>query len=229
MINPWLSLPTSSPHVLSEDRLVIDNFNVALPVASPFRIATDGVIPEPFVGAVTTAPVVVLQLNPGHDDTNVASHADPEFRAALFGNLCHAEVDWPFYFFDPRFRDSHPGGRWWIKKTKELAKAIPLATLAQRLAVVEWFPYKSTKYKRGCRVNSQAYGFALVEAAITRGALIVVSRSIDLWEESVPALRTHPRKLTLSSRQNVSLTPNNLKMDGQKTQAAWDLLIEALR
>ena len=43
-------------------------------------------IPEPFVGAVKTAPVVVLQLNPGFGPKDAASHADPEFRTRLVQN-----------------------------------------------------------------------------------------------------------------------------------------------
>lgn len=223
-----MSLLPSSPFVLPEDRASIEAFNASLPPSSPFRIATEEVIPEPFVGKVTTAPVVVLQLNPGNDDMNAASHADPAFRAALLGNLRHAAAEWPFYFFDPRFRDSHPGGRWWIGKTRKLAEAVPLELLAHRLAVVEWFPYKSPKYRRGCRVRSQEYGFSLVASAVERGALIVVARSVALWEASVPALRRYRRKLTLSSTQNVVLTPNNLKSDGRKGPKAWDLLVRAL-
>jgi hypothetical protein len=103
-----------------------------------------------------------------------------------------------------------------------------LKQLAHRLAVVEWFPYKSAKFKLACRVQSQEYGFALVRAALARGALLVIARGMKLWEESVPAIRTYPRKLTLSSVQNVALTPNNLKLQGRKSKRAWALLVGAL-
>jgi hypothetical protein len=109
--NPWLGLPSKGPYVLPEDRPFVDAFNTALSPSSLFRIATNEVIPEPFVGAVATAPVLVLQLNPGYDETNPASHAEPDFREALLQNLRHSPREWPFYFFDPRFRDAHPGGR----------------------------------------------------------------------------------------------------------------------
>ena len=94
--------------------------------------------------------------------------------------------------------------------------------------MVEWFPYKSAKFKLACRVQSQEYGFALVRAALARGALLVIARGMKLWEESVPAIRTYPRKLTLSSVQNVALTPNNLKLQGRKSKRAWALLVGAL-
>jgi hypothetical protein len=172
--------------------------------------------------------VVVLQLNPGHDDTNSVSHADPAFRAALLGNLLRAPSEWPFYFLDPRFRESHPGGRWWTRKTRKLAEAIPLGHLVHRLAVVEWFPYKSVRYGPGCKVQSQEYGFSLVANAIARGALIVIARGVARWQNSVPALRGYSRLLTLSSTQNIALTPNNMKINGRKEPRAWELLIRAL-
>ncbi len=230
MINPWLALPSSPPYVLPDDRTCVEAFNAKLPSDSRCRIEIEAVIPEPFVGAVKTAPVVVLQLNPGFGPKDATSHADPEFRTALISNLRHVPSKWPFYFFDPRFRDAHPGGRWWIEKTSMLAEVIPLSTLAQRLAVVEWFPYKSTQHKSGsCRVLSQVYGFSLVASAMERGALVVIARSVALWERSVPALQNYPRKLTLSSRRNVVLTPNNMVLNGEKAPAAWELLVNALR
>ncbi len=228
MINPWLDLPVTSPHVLPSDRVAVEAFNAKLPRSSPYRIHVDGVIPEPYVGAVATAPVLVLQLNPGSDETNPASHADPDFHAALLANLRHELTEWPFYFFDPRFRESHPGGRWWVSKTRKLAEVIPIQRLAQRLAAVEWFPYKSPRFRGGCTVSSQEYGFFLVTSAIERGALIVVARSQARWEASVPALRGYRRKLTLSSVQNVALTPNNLKYQDIKPRKAWTLLVGAL-
>lgn len=230
LANPWHTLPATAPYVLPEDRPYIEVFNTKLPPMSPYRLHVETVLPEPFIGAVTSASVVVLQLNPGFDQaTDPTSHADLQFRAALRANLQHEPTPWPFYFFDPRFRETHPGGRWWKSKTKKLAERIPLESLAQHLAVIEWFPYKSTRYKLGCTVPSQAYGFALVAAAMHRGALIVISRSIGLWESAVPALKSYPRKLTLSSVQNVALTPNNLQYAGEKTARAWDLFMTALQ
>jgi len=143
----------------------------------------EDLIPEPFIDAVTTASVMVLQLNPGLDPVgDPIAHADLRFRKALFANLRHEASDWPFHFLDPRFRQSTPGGRWWTARTKKLAEAVGYERLAKQLAVVEWFPYKSTRFKPGCRVDSQQYGLFLVSSAIRRGALIVISRRAAWWE-----------------------------------------------
>jgi hypothetical protein len=226
MVNPWAHLTTAAPYVLAEDRERVDFFNSRLRPGSKYRLQVETVIPEPFVGAVLDAPAVVLQLNPGYDSDNPPWHARPDFRAALLANLQHEQTDWPFYFFDPRF-DKSPGGKWWIGHTRKVADRVPLEVLAKKLAAIEWFPYKSESFKRGCAVGSQAYSFALVSAAIERGAIIVVSRSVAQWEKSVPSLRTYPRKLTLSSVQNTALTPNNLLLNGAKSPAAWAMLLDA--
>lgn len=227
MENPWLALPETSPFVLPQDRAQIEAYNAKLPEASPRRILIDELLPEPFIGSVATAPVIVLQLNPGFDESNFDSHAATAFRAALDANRRHAQTEWPFYFFDPRFRE-HPGGEWWRGKTKELDDLVGFGRLTQNLAVVEWFPYRSRRFGGNCHVESQNYGFSLVESAIARGALIILSRSVRLWEKSVPALQGYERKLTLSSVQNVALSRNNLKYNGEKCDKAWDMLKEAL-
>jgi hypothetical protein len=100
--------------------------------------------------------------------------------------------------------------------------------VSNNVAVIEWFPYKSRKFRRGCRTSSQDYGFALVRLAIERKALIIVSRAVTLWEQSVPELCSYPHKLTLSSTQNVVITANNLKFKSVKTPQAWRMLIETL-
>lgn len=228
MENPWLSLPTRSPYVLQSDLASVEAFNARIPVGGLARFDVDDVVPEPYVGNVLTAPVIILQLNPGSCDEDIRAHANPHFRTALLNNLRHAPSPWPFYFLDPKSRDTHPGGRWWRGKLRQLTERLPVEQVAQRLAVVEWFPYKSARFKRGCRVASQEYGFWLVRRAIDRGALIVVSRAVRLWEKSVPELQSYARKLTLSSTQNVAVTPNNLKINGVKCPKAWDMVIDSL-
>ncbi len=169
-INPWLGLPLAAPYVLPCDQSAIETFNSKLPAGNHFRIEVETVIPEPFIGAITTASVVVLQLNPGFNPaTDPFSHADAQFRASLLANLRHEGSNWPFYFFDPRFMETHAGGVWWKGKIKQLVQVIPLELLAQRFAVVEWFPYKSSHFKEGCRVESQDYGFSRVRCHRARG------------------------------------------------------------
>jgi hypothetical protein len=229
--NPWAKLLRTAPYILPDDLEIIERFNRKLSArnsASEYVIETKRAIPEPFIGNVKAAPVVVLLLNPGFNAVHdPVSHADPVFQSALFENLDHSRRDWPFYFFDPRIGPMHSGSAWWHQKAKRLSEVVPLERLSQNMAVVEWFPYRSTKFKHGCAVPSQQYSFDLVQAAMKRDALIVVARNVRLWEESVPGLSEYAFRLTLSSVRNTSLTPGNLKLGGEKTPAAWDMLVES--
>jgi hypothetical protein len=107
------------------------------------------------------------------------------------------------------------------RRTRKLAQVIPIRRLAQRLAAVGWFPYKSPRFRGGCTVLSHECGFFLVTSAVERGALIVVAQSQARWDASVHALRGHTRKLTLSSVQNIALTPNNLLLRWLTGRVIW--------
>lgn len=226
--NPWLDLPESPPYVLPSDAGAVERFNAGLKAGQEaFKIQVDSVIPEPFVGDPRTASVVVLLLNAGYKSVDDAAHADPAFLAALHKNLRHEPTDFPFYFLDPEFKDT-PGGAWWRARLRWLIADTSLEQVAHRLACVEWFTYKSTSFKTGCRVPSQRYGHALVADTLARGALVVPLRARKVWEQSVPALARQRHDITTASQQSVYLSPGNLKLNGAKTPEAYDLLVNAL-
>ena len=156
-----------------------------------------------------------------------AAHADPAFVKALHTNLRHEPAEFPFYFLDPDFKDT-PGGAWWRARLRWFIGDTSLEQVARRLACVEWFTYKSTSVKAGCKVPSQQYSHALVADALDRGALVVPLRARKVWETSVPALARQPHDITTASQQSVHLSPRNLKLNGVKTPDAYDLLVNAL-
>ncbi len=226
--NPWRKLPIESPFVLRSDEPAIKKHNVKFKNRSPFKIQTTQVIPEPYVGNVATAKVLILLLNPGYDYRNRKSHSDPAFRAALLKNLRHEKTEWPFYFFNPDFCDKlHPGCDWWLRKTKKLRQHVCIEQLSQKLAVVEWFPYKSTQFKSGCKVPSQQYSFELVRQAMSRDAVLII-RSKTRWLKTIPELNTYKNALEFSS-QNAAITPNNLCVINDSQIDPWDLLLSAFK
>src|SRR5207248_910985 len=82
-LNPWLSVPSQPPYVLQCDRSPIAEYNAKCR-AEEYRLQTD-VLPEPFIGG-TEVSVVLLNLNPGFAEQNLAEHARPEFQALLRNN-----------------------------------------------------------------------------------------------------------------------------------------------
>ncbi|MCX5744880.1 MAG: hypothetical protein NT062_20520, partial [Proteobacteria bacterium] len=115
---------------------------------------------------------------------------------------------------DPRF-ETTPGGGWWRSKLRPILDAgVDREVLAENLLCVEWFPYHSKTFRRlRTPLASQAYGFALVDAAIRRDALIIDMRSSALWSASVPALASHRRRHALRNPRNVTVSRGNYPGD----------------
>ena len=167
------------------------------------------VLPEPFIGA-KTAPVVLLNLNPGFEDRDPVDHQRKEFQALLRNNYGHCDSEFPFYSLDPRFQN---GGRtWWEKKLKPVLNLCGRRQVSRSVLCIEFFPYHSRRFRNGSlRVPSQEYGFHLARLAVDRGASIVVMRGWRLWLNEIPELARHSPVFVLNSSQNVIVSPRNCK------------------
>lgn len=203
-MNPWIDLPTQPPYVLTDDQVAIGRFNQTAPAST--RIET-ALLPEPFVGRVD-APVVLLTLNPGVSAGDFTLHEQPEFRRCV--TQCHRQdaMAFPNYYLDPAV--SGPGARWLHRIARPLVSALGAQAVATGLSLMEFFPYHSERFAHArLRVTSQAYTFALVRAAMARGAAIFITRGWGLWYGAVPELRAHPRLFFTRSVQNIVISPNN--------------------
>jgi hypothetical protein len=205
--NPWQQVPIEPAYVLSCDSEIVRRYNEEHS-DERYRLQLN-VLPEPFIGA-KTAPVVLLNLNPGFDDGDPADHQDKEFQALLRGNYEHRDSEYPFYSLNPHFENG--GRRWWEKKLKPVLSRCGREQVARSVLCVEFFPYHSRRFGNGSfRVPSQQYGFQLVRLAIQRGAAIIVMRGRTLWVDQIPELETHSPMFVLSSPQNVVVSPRNCK------------------
>ncbi len=205
-INPWPAVPGRSPYVLSCDVRKIKEYNEKAHEEHKVQL---NVLPEPFFGT-TTAPVVLLALNPGFNNRDPKVHKDPRFQRLLRNNYSHGRSPFPFYFLNPNFESS--GREWWEKKLKFLLDhhEFTREKLAQSLLCVQYFPYHSRRFRK-LELPSQEYGFGLVRSAITRGAVIVVMRSKKLWKKKVQELEGYPRAFTLKNPRNIVVSPGNCK------------------
>jgi len=210
MTNPWMQLPKSAPFALPEEYETLVAFNG---IADDNHKLQLDVLPEPFIGN-PDAPVVLLSLNPGFDKSDHHHHAREDFSGAIWRNLRHDVSDYPFYFLDPRFKDTG-GAAWWLKKLRVLIEDTSLETVAQGLFCVEIFGYHSVNYRaipkkiRKDPLPHQQYGFHLVRQAIERGAAIVVMRQQKNWLGHVPELESYPIH-NLRSPLNPAVSPGNL-------------------
>jgi len=111
MRNVWLDLPSTTPYVLEIDREAIDSYNAKTAGATKINVES---IPEPFIGNPASATVILLNLNPGDSPHDPKAHADPDFRAAIIGNLRHEPQEYAFYSLNPKFEWT-PCGQWWTR------------------------------------------------------------------------------------------------------------------
>jgi hypothetical protein len=99
-------------------------------------------------------------------------------------NLRHEPQEYPFYPLNPKFSWT-PTGKWWHRRTRDLQLEAGLddATLAERLLVIEWFPYHSKKSALSTKpvCESQNYSFQLAKEMLEKKKLVVGMRSMKHW------------------------------------------------
>jgi hypothetical protein len=190
-VNPWIGLCSSNgSYILPEDSSQISEHNKLyghLPTA-----VIEGLIPEPFIGNADSAKVILLGLNPGHSDDDAKNHQKPEFREALCKNLCGDYQNYPFYPLNPEFITTTGAGRWWDKRTRELQEECGLKLVAERLMVIEWFPYHSKRFAPKLTCHSQRYSFKLAKDLLGKKPIILRMRARKHWTHAVPALAAVP-------------------------------------
>lgn len=215
MLNPWEHLSTNKPFALPSEYDILVEFNQI--ADNNHKLQLD-VLPEPFIGN-PDARIVLLSLNPGFDKSDHEHHARQDFSEVIWRNLRHEASEYPFYYLDPKFRDTG-GAVWWLKKLRVLIEDTSLEAVAQGLFCVELFGYHSINYRpipkriRQEPLPHQHYGSQLVRQAMERGAEIVIMRSKKIWLESVPELVNYPVH-TLRNPQNPTVSPGNLEGYGR--------------
>lgn len=169
--------------------------------------------PEPFFGP-HEAPVVVLLLNPGLGKDDARQHRREDFTRALRAHVQSERGAPHFHLLDP----SHgPGHRWWLRQVGPVLKASDCSVeqLAARLLCIEFFPYHSRSFGHAhLRLPSQRFGFALLQRALRRGALVLCMRGYRYWCGAVPELASYAGLLRPKNPRSASLSAGNLGAEG---------------
>jgi hypothetical protein len=218
MVNPWKGInDLRTSYVLDQDRARIQTDQLA--ERETIRVV-EGSIPEPFIGSPQTATVVLLGLNPGHSDDDQTHYQENKaFRDAIFKNLRHEAQDYPFYPLNPAFKHT-PVAKWWLKRTRALRElaGVDDRTVAQRLMVIEWFPYHSTNYNETRhKCESQSYSHGLARALRKCGRIVVGLRAKRLWDTRLDGVQY------LKNPQCSYVSPGNMDTN------LFDEVIGALR
>jgi hypothetical protein len=209
MLNPWLLLPSDAPYVLPADRSGVATIRERVASSGRTERLIDlNTLPEPFIGNPTSAKVLLLNLNPGASPDDKKAHADPAFRQALLCNLREGAQEYPFYPLDPALSWT-ACARWWTSHLRLLLEHPDLhrSAIAQRLCVIEWFPYHSRKsgIPDNTSIPSQEYCFTIAKEAIEK-KLIIGMRARNRWAKVDPRLALVPY---LRNPQSPYISPAN--------------------
>jgi hypothetical protein len=215
MDNPWLSMGDPPPFIAECDRAILDEQHIA-----SYQLRCD-VLPHAWIGNPRSASALLLQLNPGFAESDVAEEADicayrPTVRRSL-----ELAGETTFWALDDELRETG-AARWWRARLRRLLDTVGDETVHQRLAVVEYFPYHSVGYAWPPRLPSQDFGFALVRGAVCRGATIVVMRQWESWRAAVPELIGYKGTFINQHPRQASVSAANLGDE------SWDALVGAL-
>lgn len=165
----------------------------------------------PWQGPAFTARVLLLTRNPRLDPAVHAELADPDlallYRAQLSGLA-------PFPWLDPRWSRTS-GARYWGGPLRHVAGEVGEAAIVSAFATVQYGAYWSTTWPKDVgRLTSQGFTAAVVQAALRRGAVIVIGRAEEDWRRLVPDLadaRTQPKVVIMTYPWfRPALTPGRL-------------------
>lgn len=186
MRNPWAMPFERPPYVVLDDEPRISKLNCS--TNENCRI-DDGLLPEPFIGGFDRGTVALLNLNPSWHADDSAAHGRKSFREAVLRNLWHKQSEYPFYPLHLDFGTT-PAGRWYrahlrmLMETLSQRHGLKAHHIAQRLCVIEWFPYHSKHSNAPAeRWSSQQYGFHFARNAVRLEKLVIVMRSAHLWRD----------------------------------------------
>lgn len=214
MTNPWTHLPNKAPFVLPEDQELVARFNKRHS-GKQIEILLDQ-FPSPYVGN-PEASVVLLNLNPAYGIESAQELFLSLYKKIARANFEHTFFEYPFYPLNPRLADvSAAGYRWWSERCLGdliYESGLSAKEFSKKIFCAEYFPYHSRKYGwNGGVLPSQQYMTTLVEAAVSRGALIIIvwgNRNRNAWFEAIPSLSS-VNVITLHSAQNPKISRRNL-------------------
>lgn len=223
--NPWKAIAAGNEglRVHPADLPYITAFNNEIGSRNDdWALATEA-WPDPWVGPVLDADVLVLGANPGwagEEDLLAMERFEHRARANLGGHE-------PIYYLDPEAADT-PGGRWYrnvlLKELLAPQNGLTSNEIAANLAYVDLHGYHARRWHPiPVTLPTQKATFELIRRRIGDGTVVVITRCARDWRVAVPELATHPQVFTTRSTRTTRLSPKNLGEEG------WQAVFAALR
>lgn len=183
-----------SETIADEDRDAVVAHNA---VALPEHQLDLSLAPIPCLGAIMTAPIVLLLSHPAVDEGSTA-HDYTFQRAGWPLSALHAEAPAAL-------------GDWWRSRVAELSTVFGVQHVANSVAALFLTPWRGVAFADRLRLPSRRRMLDLAATAAARDALLIVLRHEELWTEDSdvaslpPTRRIHPRswRVTELSRRNL--------------------------
>lgn len=139
MNNPWIGLSSKAPFIAELDKDIVETSPKA------FGHVRFEIPPDPYLGNLEKAKIVLLVLNPGFVDEDIVSFKNKGYIEQNKKNLTH-QAEPGFYVLNEKF--SFSGGyRWWMRILKRpIEDGVSTNSLADKLLCLQYFPYHSPTY-----------------------------------------------------------------------------------
>jgi hypothetical protein len=163
--------------------------------------------PVPCVGAIMTAPVVMLLSHPA-----LSARSTPE-------DYSFRRPGWPLAALHP----DAPGGLgdWWRSRLADLIDRFGAQHVANAVAAVFLTPWRSAGFDDRLRLPSRPRMLDLAASAASRDALLLMLRGEELWtEHAVIAALPPTHRLKPRTRRLTEISFQNLGED------AWNIICQ---
>jgi hypothetical protein len=167
--------------------------------------------PHPYLGN-PLADVLVLMANPGVNDRE----KNPKFKMNQqkleqnMQNLRHENLS----SFKSRIHSpDNPDleSEWFKPRVRELVQATSVDRVTNGIFLVNFHAYHSRSWHPiPFTFPTQHYSFKLVSEAVSRNALIIMSRNMLGWFTAIPSLFDHRNRIEFESTRSVYLSEGNL-------------------
>lgn len=209
-MNPWLTVQRlNQPYIAEIDRGAMADY-IARPRSSkPDYLPQLHVVPEPWCGPILSAQVLVLSGNPHWDSRD--EEFVPLVENAMWENLSGT---FPLYLLQDQLIGT-AGANWYRGGLlRDVLNICESQQVAQKLCLVDFVGYRSHKWDYALRMPSQQFTAECIREALTRDAVVIVTRGMKKWYELVPELEKYPRTFRNNSWQNVRLSEKNTSAEG---------------
>jgi hypothetical protein len=179
--------------ICAEDRIHATSYNARAAAAHRLRLPLG---PVPCLGAVATAPVVLL-----------LSHPQPE--AGSSGGYAFRRSGWPLATLHPDAPVEFHAT--WSRRFEPLVGRFGAQHVSNSLAVVFLTPWQCEQFDERLRLPSRQRMLDLAAAAGARDAILIVAHGAELWTEHADiASLPLSRRVHARSRRRTEMTEENL-------------------